>query len=58
MTDQLRPAPRRLVNSPTYRLLKGELDEREYRRILDAERVRYGLPPLLEQPSPSHKQVA
>ncbi len=34
------------VDGPTYRLLKGLITEDEYKRLLDDERVRHGLPRL------------
>ena len=36
------------VDGPTYRLLTGQIDEAAYRRLLNEERVRHGLPAIIE----------
>lgn len=37
------------VDSSTYRILKGEITQKEYEKIRNDQRVRHGLPPLERQ---------
>lgn len=43
--EQLRRA-NPTVDGPTYRVLTGQITQDEYKRLLDDERVRHGLPRL------------
>lgn len=53
MADRPTKSDRRIVDSPTYRRIKGEINDRDYERIINTERSRYGLPPVTKQAADS-----
>jgi hypothetical protein len=48
-SDRHAKRDRRIVDSPTYRRIKWEINDRDYERIINTERSRYGLPPVVKQ---------